>query len=90
MSGLTLLPPDFAATPDTDRLRTQAQDLATARDWAGLHAIRADLERDGEFWPDFWGPLCAIAARHLGDPGAADLLSDLVRAGSRLAVRMSW
>ena len=81
MSGLTLLPPDFVATPDTDRLRTQAQDLATARDWAGLHAIRADLERDGEFWPDFWGPLCAIAARHLGDPGAADLLSDLVRAG---------
>jgi len=81
MPGLTLLPPDYVATPETDRLRARAQDLAAAGDWAGLRALRADLERDDEFWPDIWGPLCAIAARHVGDPGAADLLADVVAAG---------
>jgi Transglutaminase-like superfamily len=81
MSGVTLLPSGLAATPEMDRLRTRAQDLANARDWAGLHALRAELERDRDFWPDIWGPWCAVAARKLGDPGAADLLSELVRAG---------
>jgi hypothetical protein len=64
-----------------DQLRKRAQDLSTAGDWAGLLALRADLEHDRKYWSDLWGPLCAIAARQTQDPGAMDLLEDLVRAG---------
>jgi transglutaminase-like putative cysteine protease len=69
------------ATPELDGLRTRAQDLATAEDWAALHALRADLERDREFWPDLWGPLAALAAHHAGDPGAIAVLQEVVDGG---------
>jgi hypothetical protein len=47
MSGLALLPPGFVATPDTDRLRSQAQDLAAAGPDGllpppGMLAVRTD------------------------------------------------
>jgi hypothetical protein len=64
-----------------DQLRTKARDLSTEGDWAGLLALRADLEHDSKYWSDWWGPLCAIAARQTRDPGAMDLLEDLVRTG---------
>jgi len=69
------------ATPDLDSLRTQAQDLASAENWAGLHAIRSDLQRDREFWPDLWGPLAALAASHAGDPDAFEVLRGVVDGG---------
>jgi transglutaminase superfamily protein len=69
------------ATPELDGLRTRAQDLAMTEDWAALHALRADLERDREFWPDLWGPLAALAAHHMGDPGAIDVLQGVVDGG---------
>src|SRR5579872_3275047 len=82
MPGFSLLSDtELAATPELDRLRTKGQDLANAQDWAGLHALRQDLERDIEFWPDLWGPLCAVAAHKSGDPTAIDLLDKLVDAG---------
>jgi hypothetical protein len=71
------------AEPALDALRTTAQDLAQAKDWAALLALRADLEQDSEFWADLWGPACALAARLTGQPGAAGLLAELVRAGFR-------
>ncbi|MGB6454841.1 MAG: transglutaminase domain-containing protein [Streptosporangiaceae bacterium] len=67
--------------PELDALRTQGQDLANAEDWHGLLALRPELEADAEFWPDFWGPACALAARKLGRPGAIELLAELVRVG---------
>jgi hypothetical protein len=81
MSDLRLMSDSYLAAREMDQLRTTAQDLAAAENWAALHAMRGDLERDMEFWPDMWGPLSAIAARKVGDPGATDLLADLVRAG---------
>lgn len=69
------------ATPELDGLRTRAQDLAAAEDWAALHALRADLEQDREFWPDLWGPLAALAALHAGDPGAIAVLQEVVDGG---------
>jgi hypothetical protein len=81
MLSLRLKPASYVADPDMDQLRTRADDLSRARDWAGLLALRPELEQDGEFWLDLWGPWCAIAARQVGDLGAMDLLSDLVRGG---------
>lgn len=81
MPELGLKPDRYLAPSDLDALRTRAQDLGTARDWAGLDALRPALEKDSEFWPDLWGPLCAVAARRVGDPGATDLLAALVDTG---------
>ena len=81
MSRLRLIPDSHLAEPQLDQLRAKAQDLASAEDWAALQAVRPDLEKDSGFWPDLWGPLCAIAARQAGDPGAVDLLAGLVQAG---------
>jgi Transglutaminase-like superfamily len=69
------------AQPELDALRIAGQDLARAKDWAGLEALRPQLETDADLWPDWWGPTCAIAARRLGLPGAVELLGELVRAG---------
>jgi hypothetical protein len=62
------------AAPELDDLRTTAQDLAVAEDWAALHALRGDLQRDREFWPDLWGPLAAVAASQVGAPDAFEVL----------------
>jgi hypothetical protein len=69
------------AQPELDAVRTKGQDLATAEDWPGLLALRPELEADTEIWPDLWGPTCALAARKLGQPGAIELLEELVRGG---------
>jgi hypothetical protein len=71
----------YLGDPELDALRTRAQDLARAKDWAGLLALRPVLERDTIFWADLWGPSCALAARLTGQPGATDLLAGLVQAG---------
>jgi hypothetical protein len=71
----------YLADPGMDQLRARAQDLGHAEDWAAVYELRHDLERDDGFWPDLWGPLCALAARQLGKPGAVDLLAELVEAG---------
>jgi len=63
------------------RLRLSAEDLARARDWAGLYALSGQLQRDEAFWPDLWGPWCAVAARHVGDPEARAMLDQLVEDG---------
>jgi hypothetical protein len=76
-----LVPESLLNTPQLDELRKRARNLHAAGDWAGLLALRPDLERDRSYWPDLWGPLCAIAARKTGDPGALDLLEDLAQAG---------
>ena len=81
MPGFRLVPDSSLSTPQMDELRTKARDLSSTGDWAGLLALRADLEHDSKYWPDWWGPLCAIAARQTRDPGAMGLLEDLVRAG---------
>jgi hypothetical protein len=81
MPGFRLVPDSYLSTPQMDQLRKRAHDLSAAGDWAGLLALRADLEHDSKYWSDWWGPLCAIAARQTRDPGAVDLLEDLVRAG---------
>jgi hypothetical protein len=81
MPGFRLVPDSSLSTPQLDQLRTKARDLSIEGDWAGLLALRADLEHDSKYWSDWWGPLCAIAARQTRDPGAMDLLEDLVRAG---------
>lgn len=72
---------DHLAQPGMDQLRAKAEDMSIARDWAGLHALRPELEKDTECWPDLWGPLCAIAAQKAGDPAAVDLLARLVDGG---------
>jgi Transglutaminase-like superfamily len=72
---------DYVAPPELDSLRARAQDLGNASDWAGLQTLRPELEQDTECWPDLWGPLCAIAARRMGDPAAVDLLARLVEGG---------
>jgi hypothetical protein len=69
------------AAPELDGLRTTAQDLAIAEDWAALHALRSELQRDHVFWPDLWGPLAALAANHVGDPDAFEVLESVVGAG---------
>ncbi len=81
MPALRLTSDRYLAAPDMDRLRTRANDLSRAEDWAGLHALRPELERDSDMWPDWWGPLCALAARKVADPGAMDLLAALAQAG---------
>lgn len=80
-SMLTLRSDKDIATPGLDELRTKAQDLARAEDWAALYAIRSDLRRDREFWPDLWGPLAALAASHVGDPAAFEVLQSVVDGG---------
>lgn len=81
MPSLRLKSDRYLAPSDLDSLRTRAQDLGTAHDWVGLYALRRDLQRDREFWPDLWGPLCAVAARRTGDPDAMKLLTALVESG---------
>lgn len=81
MPELRLTGKSYMAAPELDRLRIRAQDLGNAEDWAALHALAPELARDTEFWPDLYGPLCALAARRLGQPGALDQLAELVRAG---------
>jgi hypothetical protein len=82
MAAMSLrLDNDHLATPEMDRLRARAEDLSIAGDWAGLHALRPELEKDAECWPDLWGPLCAIAAQKQGDPAAVDLLARLADGG---------
>lgn len=62
-------------------LRTKGNDLARAGDWAGLHAARTELARDPDMWAELWGPLCAVAARRVGDPAARHLLDEVLAAG---------
>lgn len=62
-------------------LRTRANDLGRSADWPGLHAACDDLRRDGDLWPELWGPLCAVAARRVGDPTARALLDEVIAAG---------
>lgn len=69
------------AQPELDALRTKGQDLANAENWAGLLALRPELATDADFWPDLWGPTCALAARKLNQNGAVELLDELVQAG---------
>lgn len=69
------------AQPELDGVRTRAQDLASAEDWPGLLAVRPELEADADCWPDLWGPACALAARKLDQPGAVELLEELVQNG---------
>ena len=71
------------AEPELDALRTKGQDLVSAEDWAGLLALRPELEADADCWPDLWGPACALAARKLRRAGAVELLDELVQAGFR-------
>jgi hypothetical protein len=81
VSSLHLKSDRDLANPALDKLRTRAQDLATAEDWASLDELRPELEGDHECWPDLWGPLCALAARNLGKPGAVELLAEVVDSG---------
>lgn len=53
MTELQLKPGGYLATPEVNRLRARADDLSRAQDWAGLHALRPELERDSDLWPDF-------------------------------------
>jgi Transglutaminase-like superfamily len=82
MPSLRLRPDsDHLSTPELDRVRARAEDLALAEDWDGLRAMRRDLENDAEWWPDLWGPLIAIAGQRVGDPAAIGLLARLVDGG---------
>jgi hypothetical protein len=64
-----------------NQLRTRGNDLSRAGDWQGLWDAREELRTDEWFWADLWGPYCAVAGRHLGEPGALELLTELVDAG---------
>ncbi len=79
--GLSLIPEGALNTPRRAQLHKKVRELSAAGDWASLLALRPDLEYDSRYWTDVWGPLCAVAARQTGDPGAMDLLEDLVEAG---------
>lgn len=70
-------------SPELDALRTRAQDLLNAEDWAQLHRMRGELEADTTLWGDLWGPVAAVAARQVGDPTALPLLRSLVESGFR-------
>ena len=83
MAAIRLKSDHDIAEPELDELRTAAQDLAMADDWTGLLALRAELEQDADLWTDLWGPSCALAARRLGEPGAIELLAELVNGGFR-------
>jgi hypothetical protein len=72
---------DYRAPEWLNALRTRGNDLHRGEDWAGLWAARDQLRRDEDFWPSLWGPLCAVAARRLGDPGAWALLEEVAAAG---------
>ena len=71
----------YLGDPELDALRTKADDLIRIEDWAGLLALRTQLEQDTTFWTDWWGPSCALAARLTSQPEAAALLAELVQAG---------
>jgi transglutaminase superfamily protein len=79
--GLSLIPEGALNTPRRAQLHKKVRELSAAGDWASLLALRPDLEYDSRYWTDVWGPLCAVAAQQTGDPGAMDLLEDLVEAG---------
>jgi hypothetical protein len=64
-----------------NELRTRGNDLTRARDWRGLWEARDELATDDWFWPDLWGPYCAIAGRRLGEPAALGMLEELVDEG---------
>ncbi|MGC8487462.1 MAG: transglutaminase domain-containing protein [Clostridia bacterium] len=70
-------------SPALDALRTRAQDAIRARDWALVMEMRPDLKADAGLWGDVWGPAVAVAARQAADPGAMDLLRQLVDDGFR-------
>ncbi|MEV0395107.1 hypothetical protein [Polymorphospora rubra] len=74
---------DIAPPRWLNELRTRGDDLTRARDWAGVHAYRDELRRDGDCWTHLWGPWCAVAARWVGDPGASALLDEVIDAGFR-------
>jgi Transglutaminase-like superfamily len=81
LPGFRLVPESSLNTPQRVQLHQRVRQLAAAEDWDGLLALRPDLEHDVRYWTDVWGPLCAVAARQTRDPGAMDLLEDLVAAG---------
>jgi len=63
-------------------LRTRGDDLCRERDWQGLHALRQELRADHVFWAERWGPVCAVAAGHVGDYKVArELLEEIIAAG---------
>ena len=70
-------------SPELDALRTRAQDLLNAEDWAQLHELRRELEADTALWSDFWGPVAAVAGRKVGDASAVPLLKRLADGGFR-------
>ena len=70
-------------SPELDQLRTRAQDLLHAEDWAALHGLRRELEADITLWGDFWGPVAAVAARKAGEPSAILILKSVVDGGFR-------
>ncbi|HZM76075.1 MAG TPA: transglutaminase domain-containing protein [Candidatus Limnocylindrales bacterium] len=74
---------DRRRAPDELKLlRTMGDDLSTAKDWQGLHALRQELRADHVFWAERWGPVCAIAAGHIGDyQTARELLREVIEAG---------
>ncbi|BFU46517.1 transglutaminase domain-containing protein [Krasilnikovia sp. MM14-A1004] len=72
---------DVQASPEITALRVTAGDLISAKDWAGFAALRGQLRRDDDYWPDLWGPWSAVAARRVGDPAALELLDEVVTAG---------
>ena len=70
------------ATDELKLLRTKGDDLCRAKDWHGLHSMRQEFRVDQAFWAERWGPVCVLAAAHLGDyKTARELLEEVVAAG---------
>jgi hypothetical protein len=67
--------------PSVDELRTLAIDLIRAQDWPELLALEAALRADSEYWIQFWGAACAIAAWHQRRPDARDMLQECISGG---------
>jgi len=70
------------ASDELKLLRTKGDDLSRAKDWHGLHAMRQEFRADHVFWAERWGPMCVVAAAHVGDyQTARELLDEVVAAG---------
>lgn len=73
------------ATQDAKRveqLRLQAEGLCRAGRWADLLSLNERLrDEDPQWWPSFWAPMCAVAARHTGREDARDFLESAIQGG---------